>query len=72
MNQSDFSAWLEELTGSYRGLRVPLPQANTTLGRSQTCDVRLPAPDVSRQHAKLDTPKVPTTCRIRAELWGSC
>jgi len=35
------------------GLAVELDRPNLTLGRSKECDLWLPLPDVSRQHARL-------------------
>jgi pSer/pThr/pTyr-binding forkhead associated (FHA) protein len=45
------TAWLEGVSGHYRGRRVPLANVDTLLGRSGVCDIHLPGQDVSRQHA---------------------
>jgi len=53
MTNQNLTAWLEGISGDYRGMRIPLPQADTLLGRSQVCDVRISKENVSRQHAKI-------------------
>ena len=52
MNQQE-TVWLEGIAGQYQGQKVPLPPGSTLLGRSQACDVRISAANVSRQHAKI-------------------
>jgi serine phosphatase RsbU (regulator of sigma subunit) len=39
--------------GTNEGLRIPLEKDRLILGRSPDCDVVIPAPSVSRQHARL-------------------
>jgi pSer/pThr/pTyr-binding forkhead associated (FHA) protein len=44
------SAWLEGKTGALANQRIMLLQANTLIGRSKSCDLRICDPKVSRKH----------------------
>jgi hypothetical protein len=43
-------AWLEGMTGAVAGQRIMLPQADTLVGRSTTCNVQIYDPKASRKH----------------------
>lgn len=40
--------------GPLRGLRIPVGRPILALGRSDVCDISLPDPQTSRQHARLE------------------
>jgi len=44
--------WLE-VAGSRRRVELPAPGRSLVIGRGETCDVPLPDPDLSRDHARL-------------------
>lgn len=52
MNEQE-TVWIEGISGQFQGQRIPLQRGDTLLGRSRVCDLQIPAPNVSRQHAKI-------------------
>ncbi len=53
MANQQSAAFLEGITGDFRGIRIPIASRGILLGRSQVCDVRISRENVSRQHAKI-------------------
>jgi hypothetical protein len=53
VNQAQFTAWLEGLSGEYQGRSISLSQGATLIGRSRQCQVQIHERRISRRHALI-------------------